>query len=83
MTQYNTPSYHALNMDQIGSLKTIERVWTIGDRLYKLAAEYYGSPVYWWVIARFNQKPTEAHFQPGDRVYIPLPKDLIFEYYGI
>tara|TARA_Y100000310_G_C20310973_1_gene636216 strand:+ start:143 stop:394 length:252 start_codon:yes stop_codon:yes gene_type:complete len=83
MTQYNSPTYRSLTMEQIGSLKTIKHMWVLGDHLYKLAAEYYGSPTYWWIIARFNQKPTEAHIKMGDTLYIPLPKDVIFEYYGV
>tara|TARA_Y100001938_G_scaffold149974_1_gene238989 strand:- start:3212 stop:3559 length:348 start_codon:yes stop_codon:yes gene_type:complete len=47
-------------------------VWSQGDRLYKLANKYYGDPKYWWVIARFNKKPTEQHYKLGEVVSIPL-----------
>ena len=45
-----------------------------GERLDKLAAEYYGNPNNWWVIASFNRKPTESHAKHGD--IIRIPKDL-------
>jgi hypothetical protein len=45
--------------------------WSREDRLWQLAEKYYSNPSYWWVIAFFNKKPTEAHFQIGDVVFIP------------
>ena len=35
--------------------------------------KYYGDAEYWWLIAWYNNKPTESHFKLGDVVYIPLP----------
>ena len=43
----------------------------MGDKLYKFAHEYYGDPNLWWVIAWYNNKPTDAHFKLGETVYIP------------
>ena len=63
------------------SLDRIRHTWTVGDRLYKLAAEYYGDPEMWWLIGWYNQKPTEAHFKIGDTVLIPLPWEDILGYY--
>jgi nucleoid-associated protein YgaU len=83
MIQFNTPHEAALSMEQIGSLKKIKRIWNIGDRLYKMAAEYYDDPTYWWIIAHFNQKPTEAHFTVGEPMYIPMPLARVLEYYGV
>ena len=59
------------------------RRWKSGDRLYKLASEFYGNPSYWWIIAQFNKKPTESHFKVGDIFYIPVSADVILQYYGI
>ena len=56
--------------------------WRVGDRLYKLANEYYGDSTKWWVIAWFNQKPTESHFSLGDIVYIPLPLSTALDMLG-
>lgn len=46
-------------------------IWQANDRLYKLAQTYYGDPKLWWIIAHANQKPTDAHFSPGDEIKIP------------
>jgi len=83
VTQYATRIMRKLNKADRAHLSIAEKQWSIGDRLYKLAAEYYGSPQYWWVIARFNNKPTDAHFNLGDMVYIPLPRETIFDMYGV
>jgi len=54
-------------------LQKVGHIWTLGDRYYKLAHQHYGESQYWWVIAWFNKKPTEAHLSLGDVVYVPLP----------
>ena len=46
--------------------------WGDGDMFWKLSVEYYGDPKYWYVIARFNNKPTEASLSIGDQIKIPL-----------
>ena len=58
-------------------------VWKVGDRFYKLAAEFYGNSEYWWVIAWYNRAPTEAHLNLGDVVYIPKPLETVLDYYGV
>jgi nucleoid-associated protein YgaU len=50
-------------------------VWKVGDRFYKMANKYYGDPTYWWVIAWFNQTPTESHVVVGTTLEVPLPLD--------
>lgn len=47
-------------------------IWSNRDRLYNLSYQYYGDPRYWWVIAWFNGKPTEADFYAGETIEIPL-----------
>ena len=47
-------------------------VWKQGDRYYKLAHQYYGDSRYWWVIAWWNGRPTEASIQNGTALQIPL-----------
>tara|TARA_B100000925_G_C21949267_1_gene448179 strand:+ start:780 stop:1124 length:345 start_codon:yes stop_codon:yes gene_type:complete len=80
--QYTTPIFNTLDAKKRGSLDRIRHVWTIGDRLYKLASEYYGDPEMWWLIAWYNQKPTESHYNLGDTVLIPLPiEDAITMFY--
>lgn len=57
-------------------LTHIQRVFTMGDKMYKFAYEYYGDVDYWWIIAWYNNKPTDAHFNIGDVVYIPRELDV-------
>jgi len=83
ITQYATRVMRNLNKGDREHLSVTSKYWTTGDRLYKLAAEYYGTPQYWWVIARFNNKPTDAHFKLGDTVYIPMPRETILDMYGV
>jgi competence CoiA-like predicted nuclease len=54
-------------------------IWQRRTRLFKLAFEFYGDSKLWWIIAWFNQKPTDAHFSVGDEVLIPFPLEQIFE----
>ena len=59
---------------------TYEHVWKKGDKLYKLASRFYGNVKYWWVIALYNNKPTDAHYRVGDIVEIPIsPEEVIAE----
>ena len=62
------------------SVQSERHVWSMGDRFYKLSYQYYGTYEFWWVIAMFNAKPTEAHCNYGDPIYIPLnPLELVSE----
>mgnify|MGYP005822206763 FL=1 len=83
IVQYTTPTMKRVTRAERSRLDVMQKRWVTGDRLYKLAAEHYGSSRYWWVIARFNYKPTDAHFKVGDTVYIPLPRETIFDIYGV
>jgi hypothetical protein len=56
-------------------LNTIEKIFSIGDRMYKYAYEIYGSVDYWWIIAWFNNKPTDAHIKVGEVIHVPVPLD--------
>ena len=46
-------------------------IWTKKDKLIRLSNTFYGDSQYWWLIGYFNQKPTDAHFEIGDEVFIP------------
>ena len=54
------------------SISSVTHIWKYGDRYYSLAAQYYGVPDYWWVIAWWNARPSEANVRPGDKITIPL-----------
>lgn len=72
INQYGTPNFIQPTVEQIENLDLQEHVWKVGDRFYKLADYYYGDPEDWWIIARFNNKPTESHISVGEIIYIPL-----------
>ena len=81
IVQFETKIFSKPTKSDIDRLVMTQIIWSTGDRLFKLAAEYYGNPEYWWIIARFNAKPTEAHYELGDVVYIPGPPDVILDLY--
>tara|TARA_R110002020_G_scaffold6878_16_gene29228 strand:- start:1471 stop:1809 length:339 start_codon:yes stop_codon:yes gene_type:complete len=81
--QYETPRFEDISVDQAINLTTVERIWSVGDRYYNLAYEYYGNANYWWIIAWYNQAPTESHLELGDLIYIPMPLERALQYYGI
>jgi len=77
---YSTGLLRYPTVKEIQQLKQIQHIWTTGDRYYKLASEYYGDPTLWWVIAHYNQKPTEGSLELGDVIYIPLPIGQVLGY---
>ena len=76
--QYSTPKmFYPSEVQAASSFATVKHIWGVGDRYYKLADEFYQDPTMWWVIAFYNQKPTEFHIKQGDVIYIPTPLDSI------
>tara|TARA_B100000676_G_C17441380_1_gene514349 strand:- start:207 stop:548 length:342 start_codon:yes stop_codon:yes gene_type:complete len=71
--QLPTARLHHPTAKQIATLDLKSHVWKVGDRFYKLAHQYYGDSRLWWILAWFNQKPTDSHVKTGDVVTIPLP----------
>ena len=63
---YSTPSFPELSIEDRYSLQNVHHVWTVGDHYWKLSHEYYGSTSLWWLIAWYNNKPTEGHVKAGD-----------------
>ena len=76
-----TPKVTPLTDSQALQVSFEKHVWKTGDRYYKLSKQYYGDPTYWWLIAWYNQKPTEADIDLGDIIYIPLPFEKILGYF--
>lgn len=62
----------------------INYTWKNGDKLYKIAQSFYDDPTLWWIIAEFNQKPTDFDFSAGETIKIPNPNSLeeIIKYLG-
>jgi len=78
---YGSPKTKYPSPAQMREVQRVQHIWRVGDRYYKLAAQYYGSSTYWWVIAQFNKRPTEANVTVGDLIYIPLPLETILGIY--
>jgi len=81
--QYFTPIMTHLTADQMADISGISHIWSLGDRYYKLADQYYNDSTLWWVIAWFNRAPTEAHLKIGDVISIPLPLDTWLDRTGL
>jgi len=70
--QYTTPRLKNPTEEQLSRIQTRDYIWKSGDRLWRLSARELGDPRLWWVLAKLNNKPTEALFEAGDIVKIPL-----------
>ena len=55
-----------------------KHIWSQGDRMYKLSATYYGDIKYWWLIALWNNCPTDSDYYYGQEVEIPGPIDILY-----
>ena len=78
LKQYQTSLF--TNLRSKPGIETSTHIWKTGDRYYKLANTYYGNPQLWWIIALYNQKPTEGHLKLGDVIEIPSPINLLLYY---
>ncbi len=77
--QFETLEFNKIRPEDIKNLTLIEHYWAVGDRMYKLANKHYGDSRDWWIIAQFNNKPTDSHIQIGDRILIPKPIEKIIK----
>ena len=69
--QYATPRLVNPGRLQRMLLTVDSYIWKLGDHFWKLSAEYYNDPTYWWVIAWYNGYPTEGDIAPGALIDIP------------
>ena len=83
LPQYETINLEYPTAEDLSRFAFKNEIWKRGDRLHKYAEKYYGDPTYWWVIAWFNKKPTEAHIKTGELIKIPTPVEEILNYYGL
>ena len=83
MRQYFTPDLKHPTPSDIAKLTTAAHTWKSGDRFFKLAHKYYNDSSLWWVIAWFNQTPTESHLQIGDVIEIPTPLERALSVLGL
>jgi len=80
--QFLTSNVRNLTFKDRFELSTIRHTWTAGDRFYKLAYKYYNNVELWWVIAWYNQRPTENHVALGDILHIPFPVEVVVNLYN-
>lgn len=76
---HSTPDLGYPTTAQMASIETEVVIWKIGQRYWKIAEEFYGDPQYWWVIAWYNKKPTEASLKGGDLVIVPQPLETVLK----
>ena len=79
---YRSPSIKHPTSKQRRSLLNTRVVWKQGDRFWNLAAKHYGDSKLWWVIAWYNQRPTEASVKIGDVLLIPKPLEKVLAMVG-
>ena len=80
---YETPVMHNPTVAERVSLVSNAYIWKYGDRLYKLADQYYADPRYWWIIAWYNALPCEAEITNGQVLYIPVNLESVLKTLGV
>jgi len=81
--QYVTKRLKYPSVKEMRDISTINHLWKVGDKYWKLAQTHHGDPQLWWIIGWFNQKPTEVHCNNGDTILIPFPLERLYRYFGI
>ncbi len=82
IVQYTSPSFPQLTVERRRSVEYENHVWKMGDRFYKLAYDYYGDASLWYLIAWYNETPTENHVNLGDTIMIPLSAEKVLTYFN-
>ena len=80
--QYTTPKFKAPTQKQLNKIVFVEHYYVSGERFFKLAQKFYGDQQYWYIIARFNNKPTEAQVADGEILKIPTNLQQALEVLG-
>lgn len=78
---FKTYEFYDLKEEDLRDLVVEYKIWSLGDRLHKFAHEAYGDSGLWWILAWFNQRPTDAHFKIGDKIAIPQPLEKLVTLY--
>ena len=71
VVQYSTPKFRYFTEEEMKNINFFEYTWTTGDRLYKLADRFFGTPNDWWLLLRFNKLKNETDIKAGDVLKIP------------
>ena len=80
--QYVTPEFIYPNDKQENIISYFTHPWSLRDKYYILAHRYYNDPKLWWIIAQYNQAPTERHLIEGELIKIPYPLSAVYSYLG-
>jgi len=83
LVQYASPVFPELTVARRQSILYDSHVWKRGDRFYKLAHQYYGDSSLWYIIAWFNQTPTESHVHLGDTIMVPVSSERVLTYFNL
>tara|TARA_B100000700_G_C14799726_1_gene739951 strand:- start:31 stop:378 length:348 start_codon:yes stop_codon:yes gene_type:complete len=78
-----TAQFNRLSEEDLDDIEYDSYIWTRGDRFYKLAFDFYSEPEYWWIIALFNNAPTEQHLSIGEEIFIPKNPEFVAEILGV
>ena len=81
--QYSFEKFKSLKLKDVPNLQLETHIWTSSDRFYKLAGQYYGDATYWWVIALFNSTPLETDVKLGQKLFIPMPLEVMLSVWEI
>tara|TARA_Y100000114_G_scaffold45330_1_gene40961 strand:- start:4298 stop:4639 length:342 start_codon:yes stop_codon:yes gene_type:complete len=76
---YSFKEFKKLKIKDVIGISVASHTWQFNDRFFKLSAEYYNDPTYWWIIAYYNSTPLESDVNVGDVIQIPLPLENILE----
>ena len=80
--QYITPTLIYPETSAFNLISFIPHTWSYRDKYYQLANRYYNDPSLWWIIAQYNQAPTEQHLVEGQVLRIPYPLSAVYSYLG-
>ena len=80
--QHTTPKFKNPTQEELDRIDFEMHFWTTGDRFFKLAQKYYNDHRYWYIIARFNEKPSEAQVEEGEQLKIPTNLHIAVEVLG-
>ena len=83
INHFSTPKLRYPTPEEIRDMQIVADTWRRGVSLSKLAAKHYGDPKLWWVIAWYNKRPTDAHYNIGDKVFIPKPLEKILRNFRV
>ena len=81
ITHYRTPKFPKLTSGVRSRFASLQHRWKLGDSYWKLASKHYGDPKLWWVLAWYNEKPTENHVDVGGIIFIPKPVEEVVSYF--